>query len=76
MFLIEMILSKKKDVLDFLHKRKTSPGVAVHIIITDARERSSVTKFVVRPYRGPWTVEHFPLSQEDRHEFWVSRPIS
>lgn len=36
-FLIEMIMPKKKDELKFLDKRKTSPGVADYIIIGDAQ---------------------------------------
>lgn len=67
MSFVEM-MPKKKDVLNSLHKRKTSPGVAAPIIITDAREHSRISKFAVGPYCGQSTLQHFPLSQGNSHE--------
>ncbi|KAL1767956.1 amiloride-sensitive amine oxidase [copper-containing] [Sigmodon hispidus] len=75
-YLMEMLLPDKKDVLDFLDKGKRMPVREARVVIFfGAQEPSNVTEFAVGPLPlpiymriispGPWS-----------HPSWASRPIS
>ncbi|XP_075811901.1 diamine oxidase [copper-containing]-like [Microtus pennsylvanicus] len=75
-YLMEMLLPKKKDVLDFLDRGKRSPVREARVVIFfGAQEHPNVTEFAVGPLPLPiYMREIAPLSEH--HPSWVSRPIS
>ncbi|XP_052576990.1 amiloride-sensitive amine oxidase [copper-containing]-like [Peromyscus californicus insignis] len=75
-YLIEMLLPTKKNVLEFLDKGKATPVREARVVIFfGAQEHPNVTEFAVGPLPqpiymriispGPW-----------RHPSWTSRPIN
>lgn len=75
-FLIEMLLPKKKNVLKFLDEGRKSPvREARAIIFFGAQDHPNVTEFAVGPLPRPCYVQ--ALSPRPGHHLsWSSRPIS
>ncbi|XP_038175312.1 amiloride-sensitive amine oxidase [copper-containing]-like [Arvicola amphibius] len=75
-YLIEMLLPRKKDVLDFLDKGKRNPVREARVVIFfGAQEHPNVTEFAVGPLPLPiYMREIAPLPEH--HPSWASRPIS
>ena len=75
-FLIETLLPKKKDVLEFLNKGTKHPVREARVIIFfSAQEHPSVTKFAVKPLTQ--SIHMRELSpRPEKDPSWASRPVS
>ncbi|XP_008046417.1 amiloride-sensitive amine oxidase [copper-containing] [Carlito syrichta] len=75
-FLIEMLLPKKRHVLRFLDKGERHPDrEARAVVFFGAQEHPNVTEFAVGPL--PWPNYMRVLSPRPGHQFsWTSRPIT
>ncbi|XP_038175980.1 amiloride-sensitive amine oxidase [copper-containing] [Arvicola amphibius] len=75
-FLIELLLPKKKHVLNFLDKGGKSPvREAKAIIFFGAQEYPNITEFAVGPLPLPYYIRELP-PRPGHHLSWPSRPIS
>ncbi|XP_021497432.1 amiloride-sensitive amine oxidase [copper-containing]-like [Meriones unguiculatus] len=75
-YLIEMLLPEKRDVLDFLDKGKRSPVREARVVIFfGAQEHPRVTEFAVGPLPVPIYMREISPGP-GRYPSWASRPIS
>ncbi|KAM6214950.1 diamine oxidase [copper-containing] [Rhynchocyon petersi] len=75
-FLIEMLLPKKQQVLKFLDEDKRRPvREARAIIFFGAQEKPNITEFAVGPLPRPQYMRVLPPTP-GHHPSWTSRPIS
>ncbi|KAL6087848.1 hypothetical protein STEG23_011799 [Scotinomys teguina] len=75
-YLIEMLLPTKKDVLEFLDKgRKTPVREARVVVFFGAQEHPNVTEFAVGPLPLPMYIRTISPGPW-RHPSWASRPIT
>ncbi|CAH7158687.1 amiloride-sensitive amine oxidase [copper-containing] [Phodopus roborovskii] len=76
LYLMEMLLPNKKDVLNFLDKGKRSPVREARVVIFfGAQEYPNVTEFAIGPLPLPIYMREI-LPRPDQHPSWASRPIS
>ncbi|XP_051008368.1 amiloride-sensitive amine oxidase [copper-containing]-like [Acomys russatus] len=75
-YLIEMLLPDKSDVLDFLDKEERSPVREARVVIFfGAQEPPRVAEFAVGPLPGPIYMREISPGPGDNPP-WTSRPIS
>ncbi|EGV91792.1 amiloride-sensitive amine oxidase [copper-containing] [Cricetulus griseus] len=75
-FLIEMLLPKKKDVLEFLDKGTKVPVREAHVVIFfSAQEHPNVTEFAVGPLPQPMYMRELS-PRPAKHRSWASRPMT
>ncbi|XP_008845507.2 amiloride-sensitive amine oxidase [copper-containing]-like [Nannospalax galili] len=75
-FLIELLLPRKKDVLNFLDKEKTRPVREARVVIFfGAQEHPNITEFAVGPLPQPTYMRKLS-SRPEKHHSWASRPMS
>ncbi|XP_059112615.1 amiloride-sensitive amine oxidase [copper-containing]-like [Peromyscus eremicus] len=75
-FLIEMLLPKKKDVLEFLDKGTRLPVREARVVIFfSAQEHPNVTEFAVGPLPQPIYMRELS-PRPAKHRSWASRPMS
>ncbi|XP_055467785.1 amiloride-sensitive amine oxidase [copper-containing]-like [Psammomys obesus] len=75
-FLIEMLLPKKKDVLEFLDKGTKPPVREARVIIFfSAQEHPNITEFAVGPLPQPMYMRELS-PRPGKHRSWSSRPMS
>ncbi|KAL1768143.1 Amiloride-sensitive amine oxidase [copper-containing] [Sigmodon hispidus] len=75
-FLIETLLPKKKDVLEFLDKGRKLPVREAHVVIFfSAQKHPNVTEFAVGPLPQPSYMRELSL-RPAKHRSWASRPMS
>ncbi|XP_006895224.1 PREDICTED: amiloride-sensitive amine oxidase [copper-containing] [Elephantulus edwardii] len=74
-FLIEMLLPKKFQVLKFLDENKKRPVREARVVIFfGAQEKPNITEFVVGPLPLPNYMRALPA--RGSHPSWTSRPVS
>lgn len=75
-FLIEMLLPKKQQVLKFLDNGQRHPiREARAVIFFGAQEHPNITEFAVGPLPWPQYMRELP-PRPGHHRSWASRPIS
>ncbi|XP_031237668.1 amiloride-sensitive amine oxidase [copper-containing]-like [Mastomys coucha] len=75
-FLIEMLLPQKKDVLEFLNKGTKPPVREARVVIFfSAQEHPNVTEFAVGPLPQPIYMRELS-PRPAKHRSWASRPMS
>ncbi|XP_037691759.1 amiloride-sensitive amine oxidase [copper-containing] [Choloepus didactylus] len=75
-FLVEMLLPRKQQVLKFLDGSGRRPvREARAVIFFGAQEKPNITEFAVGPLPQPYYLRVLPL-RPGRHRSWASRPLS
>uniref|UniRef100_A0A8C6R8L8 Amine oxidase n=1 Tax=Nannospalax galili TaxID=1026970 RepID=A0A8C6R8L8_NANGA len=75
-FLIELLLPRKKDVLDFLVEEADCPVREARVVIFfGAQKHPNVTEFAVGPLPWPFYMRELS-SGPGQHPLWASRPMS